>query len=121
MDAAAGGRRRRVDGSDPDRISSLPDDLLHIILAFLRSTPAAACTSVLSRRWRHVWAQLPELLLENISPPGSIVDAALAACAASTLRGLTITMPNLAPADHLTPGRVSPWLRFASQRLAGKL
>ena len=47
-------------GSDGgvDRISSLPDDLLHAILIRLRD---AARTSVLSRRWRRVWAHLPEL------------------------------------------------------------
>ncbi|TVU38530.1 hypothetical protein EJB05_11905, partial [Eragrostis curvula] len=35
-----------------DLISDLPDDLLHAILAGLRSADAAARTSILSRRWR---------------------------------------------------------------------
>ena len=47
------------DGGGVDRISSLPDDLLHAILIRLRDP--AARTSVLSRRWRRVWAHLPEL------------------------------------------------------------
>ncbi|TVU38525.1 hypothetical protein EJB05_11899, partial [Eragrostis curvula] len=34
-----------------DRISDLPDELLHAILARLRSADAAARTSILSRRW----------------------------------------------------------------------
>ncbi|CAN6168368.1 unnamed protein product [Urochloa humidicola] len=53
------GRRVRRDGAD--RISSLPDDLLHVILLSLRDTAAAARTSVLSRRWRRVWAHVPGL------------------------------------------------------------
>ncbi|CAL5062362.1 unnamed protein product [Urochloa decumbens] len=47
------------------------------------------------------------------------VDAALAAYSAPTLRRLEITVPYGSP--HLTSGRVSSWLRFASRRLAGDL
>ena len=38
----------------PDRIISLSDDLLHGILLRLGSTPKAASTSVLRRRWHRV-------------------------------------------------------------------
>ncbi|CAN6290185.1 unnamed protein product [Urochloa humidicola] len=41
--------------SDVDRISALPDDLLHVILGFLPSAAAASRTAALSRRWRRVW------------------------------------------------------------------
>ncbi|KAK3156723.1 hypothetical protein QOZ80_2AG0111000 [Eleusine coracana subsp. coracana] len=102
------------------RISNLSDDLLHVILLKLLSTTAAGRTSVLSRRWRHVWASLPDLLLENINAADS-VDAALAACSAPTATRLAITMPLLFPND-LTTARVNPWLRFAAERrLAGEL
>ncbi|TVU40840.1 hypothetical protein EJB05_14320, partial [Eragrostis curvula] len=40
---------------DLDRISALPDNLLHVILGCLGSAPAVTRTAVLSRRWRHVW------------------------------------------------------------------
>jgi hypothetical protein len=65
-----------------DRISSLPDDILFSILLRIGSTRAAARTSVLSRRWRHVWARLPELRLGTCDvPPGATlldsIDAAL--------------------------------------------
>jgi hypothetical protein len=67
-----------------DRISDLPDELLLGILDQLRSLPAAARTSVLSRRWRRVWASVPDIVI--VSGPTQraasfvdMVDAALAA------------------------------------------
>ncbi|GJN40518.1 hypothetical protein PR202_gb29741 [Eleusine coracana subsp. coracana] len=83
MEVSGRRSRVRVSGHDDDRISNLSDDLLHNILLKLRSTTAAARTSVLSRRWRHLWAALPDLLLENVNAADS-VDAALAACSAPT-------------------------------------
>ncbi|XP_050369003.1 putative F-box/FBD/LRR-repeat protein At4g03220 [Argentina anserina] len=43
-----------------DRISDLPDDVLLLILSFLPSK-AIGRTSVLSRRWSHVWSSYPIL------------------------------------------------------------
>ncbi|KAK3152857.1 hypothetical protein QOZ80_2BG0164450 [Eleusine coracana subsp. coracana] len=114
-----------------DRISRLPDDLLHGILVRLRSTSAAARTSLLSLRWRHVWTQLPETVFDNPhGPAADTVDAALARIhihAASTtnnnnsappaLSRLAITFPHL----QFAPFRIAPWLAFASRHLAGEL
>ncbi|EEE70159.1 hypothetical protein OsJ_30229 [Oryza sativa Japonica Group] len=36
----------------------LPDDLVHHVLSFLPA-PDAACTSLLSRRWRNLWVSMP--------------------------------------------------------------
>ncbi|CAL4992295.1 unnamed protein product [Urochloa decumbens] len=80
-------------GVGEDRISALPDELLHDILVCLRSTRAAVRTSVLSRRWRHVWAHLPEVILSgrDAPPPPRVsslpdsVDAALAAFSATAV------------------------------------
>ena len=115
-------------GDGEDRISGLPDELLHAILARLGSARSAVRTGALSRRWRHVWAPLPELVLgyrldapRRLPLPAFLdaVDAALAACAAPTLERLCV----LPPGDHgrggVPAGRVEPWLRFASERVVG--
>ncbi|PNX93525.1 F-box/LRR-repeat protein [Trifolium pratense] len=47
-----------------DRISSLPDPILHHILSFL-PTKLAATTSILSKRWNPQWLSVP-VLEENI-------------------------------------------------------
>ncbi|KAJ4781087.1 F-box protein family [Rhynchospora pubera] len=54
-------RRRKGAGVRPvDRLSSLPDELLLIILSFL-PTRTAARTSFLSRRFRHLWKASPSI------------------------------------------------------------
>ncbi|XP_071708017.1 F-box/FBD/LRR-repeat protein At1g16930-like, partial [Rutidosis leptorrhynchoides] len=45
---------------EDDRISSLPDDLIHKILSFI-SLKRAVQTSVLSSRWKYIWTSLPYL------------------------------------------------------------
>ncbi|CAN6875299.1 unnamed protein product [Brassica oleracea] len=47
-----------VDGVD--MISSMPHEILHHILSFIR-TQYAIRTSVLSRGWRHIWCHTPFL------------------------------------------------------------
>ncbi|KAJ0685760.1 putative F-box domain, leucine-rich repeat domain superfamily, F-box-like domain superfamily [Helianthus annuus] len=51
------GDRKRVN-VEGDRLSSLPDDLIHKILSFVR-TKHAVQTSVLSSRWRYIWTSIP--------------------------------------------------------------
>ena len=42
----------------PDRLSALPDALLHHIMSFLKAWEVVP-TCVLARRWRHLWASVP--------------------------------------------------------------
>jgi hypothetical protein len=48
---------------NPDRISSLPDDILIKILS-LMTVREAAVTDVLSTRWRHLWESVDHLILD---------------------------------------------------------
>ncbi|KAK9052832.1 hypothetical protein SSX86_029462 [Deinandra increscens subsp. villosa] len=57
MDSVHGKMRRNVEG---DRLSALPDDLIHKILSFIDIKEAIE-TSVLSSRWRFIWTSLPYL------------------------------------------------------------
>ncbi|OVA06691.1 F-box domain [Macleaya cordata] len=50
--------------NEGDRISNLPDTVLHHILSFL-DMKYVVQTSVLSRRWRYVWASLPFLTFKE--------------------------------------------------------
>ncbi|GJN11455.1 hypothetical protein PR202_ga29650 [Eleusine coracana subsp. coracana] len=57
-----------------DRISELPDHLLLNILVLLPIAEAIR-TSMLSRRWRHVWTRLPLLeFVDDEEPVASFVD-----------------------------------------------
>jgi hypothetical protein len=104
-----------------DRISSLPDELLHRILLCLGWARAAASSSVLSRRWRRVWTDLPELFLSDDEELASsfpdTVDDALDAYAAPILEHLSISMLYGDVPAH----RVAPWLSFASRYVVGQL
>uniref|UniRef100_A0A8R7R860 F-box domain-containing protein n=2 Tax=Triticum urartu TaxID=4572 RepID=A0A8R7R860_TRIUA len=107
-DAAAGGGE--------DRLSALPDDLLIHILLKLRDAPVAARASVLARRWRRVWALLPELHFPFGTDPDGI-RAALAAHDAPALRHLFVD----AIEGEAAPESAAAWLPIAAGRLSGVL
>ncbi|KAL6647705.1 hypothetical protein ACP70R_015142 [Stipagrostis hirtigluma subsp. patula] len=66
-----------------DRLSALPDDILLLVLLRL-DTAAAGRTSVLSRRWRRLWALLPALSFP-FAPSPRLIASALAAHEAAIL------------------------------------
>ncbi|XP_004959746.1 putative FBD-associated F-box protein At1g78730 [Setaria italica] len=114
-----------------DRISDLPDELLHIVLLRLRSNGDAPRTSVLSYCWRHVWAKLPKIVLDYHDPPPqdvipkllNSVDDALAAyssAAPAVIKRLEVALPGRS-GTHIPAYRVSNWLRFTSQRKATRI
>uniref|UniRef100_A0A803MHP0 F-box domain-containing protein n=1 Tax=Chenopodium quinoa TaxID=63459 RepID=A0A803MHP0_CHEQI len=60
---------KNLEGDQSDKvdlISSLPDDILVYLLSFV-GIKAAARTSLLSKRWRHVWTYITDLDFED--PP----------------------------------------------------
>ncbi|KAJ0666160.1 putative F-box domain, leucine-rich repeat domain superfamily, F-box-like domain superfamily [Helianthus annuus] len=68
-----------IDYEGYDRLSSLPDDLIHKILSFI-SIKHAIKMSVLSSRWRYIWTTLPYLnfsqqnLRTSYAPPKFVMD-----------------------------------------------
>ncbi|CAI0458353.1 unnamed protein product, partial [Linum tenue] len=57
-------RMKRVCEASADRITNLPEDVLHRVLVFLPIKDAAK-TSVLSTKWRHHWRSIPELVFDS--------------------------------------------------------
>jgi hypothetical protein len=97
-----------------DRLSALPDDVVLHILRQLRDSPAAARTSVLSRRWRSLWALLPDVHFSGYTAPHHVA-AAFAAHQAPVLHRVAVFVKD-APADSL-----AAWFPVASRRLRGDL
>ncbi|KAM0950449.1 putative leucine-rich repeat domain superfamily, F-box-like domain superfamily [Dioscorea sansibarensis] len=111
-----------------DRLSALPSELLHQILAFLPDTKSRGRTCVLSRRWIRLWASHPSIDLPLVyhldltaaaRSHAAAVDAALSAASPGTLRRVAVDLwlpsgPHLRPSNAATVDR---WFR-ASARLA---
>ncbi|OAY69464.1 putative F-box/LRR-repeat protein [Ananas comosus] len=104
-------KRRRL--AEADRISALPDHLLHEILACL-PTRIAVGTSLLSRRWRAVWTTSPDVsFTTGLSP--SFVDSALRLRdPAVPLRSFSLVAASADPAPAPAPAL----LRFLILRAA---
>ncbi|KAK1416948.1 hypothetical protein QVD17_26067 [Tagetes erecta] len=62
-------RRSKVQRLCVDRISTLPQTIIEIILCFL-SIQEAARTSILSKEWRYKWTKIPKLVFDD-----SVVDS----------------------------------------------
>lgn len=58
------GSSSKISVAAGDRLSSLPDDLLHAIMSFLPVRQAVQ-TCVLSRRWEHLWCSMPCLNIDQ--------------------------------------------------------
>lgn len=105
---------------DLDRISALPDDLLHVILSILGDATMVTRTAVLSRRWRRVWTHAQKLSFVDTDPKirakpgqfGGFVDWALAQRGDANIQSLSISMPT---SDSATPEQINDWLRYAMQ------
>ncbi|XP_026459947.1 F-box/LRR-repeat protein At4g14103-like [Papaver somniferum] len=109
-------------GEAEDRISELPDSLLHRILSFL-DNKEVACTSVLSKRWSHIWTSIPTLVFPNLYHKSEInkfmdfVDRTLRLRdASSNIQKIHIYMK-----QHFNASRVHSWISNITGRNVEKL
>ncbi|CAI0389407.1 unnamed protein product [Linum tenue] len=54
---------------DADRISQLPEEIIHKILALVKPSKEATKTSVLSQRWAELWRSYPVLEFHDTQFP----------------------------------------------------
>ncbi|KAL9278246.1 F-box/LRR-repeat protein 25 [Arabidopsis thaliana] len=91
-----------------DSISNLPDEILHHILSFIPETNLVIRTSVLSKRWRHVWSKTPHLSFEWLMVSPKLINKTLASYTASK-----ITSFHLCTSYSYEAGHVHSSIEFA--------
>ncbi|KAJ0264361.1 F-box domain-containing protein [Hirschfeldia incana] len=74
-----------------DRISNLPDEILQHILCFI-PMKLAITTSLLSRRWRHVWCEIPSLSLDVDTLTAASVNKTLTRYTALNTKSFHLTI-----------------------------
>ncbi|RLN30056.1 hypothetical protein C2845_PM05G17720 [Panicum miliaceum] len=111
---------------DVDRISALPDDLLHLILTFVCEAKAVTRTAALSRRWRRVWIHAQHLALSDTRLLRSaesdqfvgFVDWVLAQRGDADIGSLDVLT---SVAQGPSPEQVNGWLFYAAGRVVKSL
>ncbi|CAD5330622.1 unnamed protein product [Arabidopsis thaliana] len=98
--------QRIIDGAD--FINYMPDDILHHILSFI-PTDLAMRTSVLSRRWRHVWCETPCL---DITLKHGAMNQTLTSYTAPIITSFKLVMD----LNSNTVPQVDSWIEFALSR-----
>lgn len=93
-----------------DFINSMPDEILNHILSFI-PIDLAIRTSVLSRRWRHAWCELPCLHLRTTAKG---IDQTLL-----SYRRLKIMSFELCVTHKVTESQFNSWVEFAMSRNVG--
>ncbi|CAD5330660.1 unnamed protein product [Arabidopsis thaliana] len=99
-------------GGGVDFISSLPDEILHHILA---NTPTklAIRTSVLSKRWKHVWYETPSIsIVCNRVDPDSL-NKTLSSYSTPKIKSFDVTISR-----DVTVPEIDTWINLALSRKA---
>ncbi|CDY68791.1 BnaAnng28410D [Brassica napus] len=95
---------------DVDLISTLPDVILQNILCFI-PTKLAITTSLLSRRWRHVWCEIPSISLDVDTLTAASVNETLTRYKATKTKSfhliITTMMGNIPHIDSWIEGAMS--------------
>lgn len=110
-------RQRGVGGDGEDRLSTLPDALLHLLLSNLGSTADVARTSTVSRRWSSLWPDLPVLVFHGVDV--DTLSILLAKATHPNLTRLEIGVPN--PDGGLPSPQISSLLRAAADHAPEEL
>ncbi|CAN1264558.1 F-box/FBD/LRR-repeat protein At4g00160 [Linum perenne] len=114
-------------GEAEDRISELPDEILHKILCDIISSKQVAKTSVLSRRWQSLWGTYPDVKFDKADIIAAafqnFVDASIEKFALNSqlsMRTLDITIDCVQsePYRSLPLERLERLLKLASARNA---
>lgn len=114
-------KRAKAPGEDAgvggeDRLSALHDDILVLIMLRLDFTSRfAARTSILSRRWRHVWTLLPDLWFPPAHHPDCDRLRSILSASEVSLRKLLVAAPDASPES------LAVWLPVAARRVSGDL
>ncbi|XP_010495048.2 PREDICTED: F-box/LRR-repeat protein 25-like [Camelina sativa] len=91
-----------------DSISSLPEDILHRILSLV-PTNIAIRTSVLSKRWRHVWSKSPYLCFDQLRISPASINETLNNYSATNITSFHLVTSLLKNRIHF----VDRWIEFA--------
>ncbi|CAN0877112.1 Putative F-box/FBD/LRR-repeat protein At3g49030 [Linum grandiflorum] len=75
-----------------DRISELPDEILHLILRSLNTHEEAGRSSILSRRWLHLWSTYPVVDF-RYHPEDKLTSFRFERFAAATSKRLQVVVP----------------------------
>ncbi|RZC93609.1 hypothetical protein C5167_007651 [Papaver somniferum] len=101
-------------GKAEDRISNLPDSLLHHILSFL-PTRLVARTSILSRKWKYIWTSIPNLRFRYDKHSSDPISPTFIDYVDGTLRRRCFSDNDihtfyLRSSHHLNESRVNTWI-----------
>ncbi|KAG5398372.1 hypothetical protein IGI04_020186 [Brassica rapa subsp. trilocularis] len=90
-----------------DLISNLPDEILQHILCFIR-IELAITTSLLSRRWKHVWCEIPSLSLDATILTAASVNKTLSHYTAPKTKSFHLKTYRSKYTPH-----INRWIKFA--------
>ncbi|CAH2079282.1 unnamed protein product, partial [Thlaspi arvense] len=103
-------RCRKIRQPREDIISSMPDDILHQIFSFI-PTIWAIRTSVLSKRWSHLWRQTTSLYIEDLPPTALEINQTLTYFTAPKIMSFHLRLSR----NH-TALDIDSWIKFAMSR-----
>ncbi|GJR99481.1 F-box/LRR-repeat protein 25-like protein [Tanacetum coccineum] len=108
---------------EEDRLNALPDCILIEIISRLPTTKEAIRTSTISKRWKHMWTSVSNVVFHHFKELGltsfyTSVCETLAKCSRSNLDKFELIITK---ADHRIHRLVNDWIRHAIRRNVKKL